>query len=195
MKLHSSRSPIALRTHDRKYVCSNIWPSFWYSWLKLLASCESQINDLVKENKIITQLNNTSGNSLKADGVYYVRINCLQIWWATSGLHSLPHFLNLRVEYLKLPYMNIFFLHTLPCTFSSSSVTTYCRVKVFGVFWFIFISSVKDGKTNIHSFHTVPFFWKIGKIWITALLYQSTPFLSSSSQYCKTTLYQYGWLL
>lgn len=43
----------------------------------LLASCESRKNHLVKENKIVTQLNNRSSNSVKADDVYCARINCI----------------------------------------------------------------------------------------------------------------------
>jgi len=39
----------------------------------LLASCEPEKKDLVKENKIVTQFNNRSSNSVKADGFYHTR--------------------------------------------------------------------------------------------------------------------------
>lgn len=149
-ELCSPGSSIALRSLDRKYVCCNIWLSFRYSWLTLLASCESEKNDLVKENKTVTQLNN---RSVKADGFYYARINFISKY---GGLPQATFFATFLITLLELsiwncPKWTIFFCILLFVS-SSSFVTTNWRVKAFCS------NTVKDGKTNIPSFQIVPAF-------------------------------------
>lgn len=126
-------------------------PHFNSPDLMLLASCESEKNDLVKET--VTQWNNRNSKRVKADGFYYWEWIFSQNMVSYCKLLFFATFLIILLELsIWMGFICVFY-HMYP----QSSVSINWRVKTFC------LNAVRYGKTNITFFQILPVLASQGK--------------------------------